>query len=304
MSSKKQFIYGILLGVLGIVLFSSKAVMVKLAYRYEVDALSVLLLRMLFAFPFYIVIGYIYRHEKKDIKDTKKAYLWLFFFGFVGYYLASYFDFVGLVYIKASLERIILFIYPTIVLLFNNLFLKQRINANQKLAIFITYLGILVTFGNEVSISGNNAYLGGFFVLLSALTYASYLVGSGWLIPKFGVMRFTAYVMLVSCICVFVHYGIIARTTILNFPWQVYLLGFLIAIFATVIPSFLVSISIKMISSSNFAVLAGIGPISTIVLAVIFLNERLTLLQVLGIIVVILGILLISKNRNKTIAKT
>ncbi|BAO77477.1 permease of the drug/metabolite transporter (DMT) superfamily [Winogradskyella sp. PG-2] len=271
--------------------------MVKLAYCYNIDALSMLLLRMLFAFPFYIVIAYFYRNEKKEV-TKQQDYLWLFFFGFVGYYLASYFDFVGLTYIKASLERIILFIYPTIVLLFNKLFLKKAITNMQKLAIFITYIGTVITFGSEVSVSGSNAYLGGFFVLLSAITYASYLVGSGWLIPKFGVMRFTAYAMLVSCICVFIHYGIFSRVDIFNFPWQVYALGLGIAVFATVIPSFLVSISIKIISSSNFAVVAGIGPISTIILAVVFLNESLTLLQMIGTIVVILGILLVSKSKK------
>ena len=297
MKSKSTFIYGILLGIIGIVLFSSKAVMVKLAYQYNIDALSMLLLRMLFAFPFYITIAYIYRNEKKGVVE-RQDYLWLAFFGFVGYYLASYFDFVGLTYIKASLERIILFIYPTIVLLFNKWFLKKEIANRQKLAILITYIGIVITFGSEVSTSGNNTYLGGFFILLSATTYASYLVGSGWLIPKFGVMRFTAYAMLVSCICVFFHYGIFSRVNVFNFPWQVYALGLGIAVFATVIPSFLVSISIKLISSSNFAIIAGIGPISTIILAVIFLNENLTVLQIIGTIVVIFGILLVSKSKK------
>jgi drug/metabolite transporter (DMT)-like permease len=298
MKSKQTFIYGILVGIIGVVLFSSKAVMVKLAYQYNIDALSILLLRMLFPFPFYIAIAYFYRNEKKD-PTHGKDYLWLVFFGFVGYYLASYFDFVGLTYIKASLERIILFIYPTIVLLFNKWFLKKKITNKQKFAIFITYIGILITFGSEVSVSGTNTYLGGFFVLLSAITYASYLVGSGWLIPKFGVMRFTTYAMLVSCICVFIHYGIFSKVDLFNFPWQVYMLGLAIAIFATVIPSFLVSISIKLIDSSNFAVVAGIGPISTIILAVIFLNESLTLLQIIGTIVVILGILLVSKSKKE-----
>ncbi|WP_299128733.1 DMT family transporter [uncultured Winogradskyella sp.] len=299
MNIKSTFIYGVLLGVLGIILFSSKAVMVKLAYKYNIDALSMLLLRMFFAFPFYVVIAAYYSRKDTKVTITKKDRFWLVFFGFVGYYLASYFDFVGLTYIKASLERIILFVYPTIVLLFNKWFLRQQITKHQKLAILITYLGILITFGSEVQLSGNNTYLGGFLVLLSALTYASYLVGSGWLIPKFGVMRFTAYAMLVSCLCVFIHYLIFSRVDVYNYPWQVYMLGLGIAIFATVIPSFLVSISIKMISSSNFAVIAGVGPISTIILAVLCLDEQLTLVQILGTAVVIFGIALISKNKSK-----
>jgi len=115
MKSNKNFIYGVLLGVLGVVMFSSKAIMVKLGYVYKIDAISMLFLRMLFSFPFYIIIAYLYRNDKGTAIHTKKDYLWLVFFGFIGYYLASLFDFIGLKFIKASLERIILFIYPTIV---------------------------------------------------------------------------------------------------------------------------------------------------------------------------------------------
>lgn len=295
----KKIWFGIFLGILGVVLFSSKAVMVKLAYKYEVDAITILLLRMLFSFPFYVIIAYLYRNKNQEIETTKRDYYWVIFFGLVGYYLASYFDFVGLTYIKASLERIILFIYPTIVILLNRFFLKQPITKVQTLAIFLSYVGIVIAFSDEVDISGNNTYLGGFFVLLSAITYASYLVGSGWLIPKFGVVKFTAYAMLVSCFCVFVHFSFIGNTDLLTLPWQVYGYGFLIAVFATVIPSFLVSASIKMISSSNFAIVAGIGPISTIILASIFLGESLTLLQFFGAILVIVGIVITSLNKSE-----
>ena len=296
---KKNFWLGVLLGVLGIVLFSSKAVMVKLAYNYNVDAITMLLLRMLFSFPFYVVIAYLYRNKNNEIKTTKSDYYWVVFFGMVGYYLASYFDFEGLTYIKASLERIILFVYPTIVILLNRLFFKQPITKFQALAIFLSYVGIVIAFSDEIDVSGNNVYLGGFFVLLSAITYASYLVGSGWLIPKFGVVKFTAYAMLVSCFCVFVHFSFIGEADLFNLPWQVYVYGFVIAIFATVIPSFLVSTSIKMISSSNFAIVAGVGPISTIILASFFLGERLTLLQFFGAFLVIIGIVITSLKQAK-----
>lgn len=290
---------GIFLGILGVVLFSSKAVMVKLAYKYNVDAISILLLRMLFSFPFYIVIAYIYRNENQGVKIKKKDYTYLILFGFVGYYLASFFDFVGLTYIKASLERIILFVYPTIVILLNRIFLKLPITKIQSLAIFLSYLGIVIAFSDEIDISGNAVFTGGFFILLSAITYASYLVGSGWLIPKFGVVQFTAYAMLVSCVIVFIHYSFINTTDLFNLPWQVYGLGLLIAVFATVIPSFLVSASIKMINSSNFAIVAGIGPISTIILAGILLNEKLTLLQFFGALLVIIGIVISSVKKSR-----
>lgn len=299
MQKSRTFIYGILLGILGIVLFSSKAVMVKLAYRYHVDALSVLQLRMLFSFPFYVVIAILYRNKQTNNTIVKQDYVWVVFFGFVGYYLASYFDFVGLTYIKASLERIILFLYPTIVLILNKLFLKKQITKIQKGAILLTYMGILIAFWDEVAISGTDTYIGGVFILLSALTYASYLVGSGWLIPKFGVVKFTSYAMLVSCFCVFIHFSLTSNVSVFGHPWQVYFLGFLIAIFATVIPSYLVSQSIKMISSSNFAIIAGAGPISTIILAAIFLKEKLTVLQLFGALAVIIGILLVSFKKRE-----
>ena len=120
MKSTKSFVFGIILGLIGIILFSSKAVMVKLAYQYHVDAVSILMFRMLFSFPFYLVIAILYRNKNNGVDLVRKDYLWLVFFGIVGYYLSSYFDFVGLIYIKASLERIILFIYPTIVILDSN----------------------------------------------------------------------------------------------------------------------------------------------------------------------------------------
>jgi drug/metabolite transporter (DMT)-like permease len=299
MQSKKKFISGILIGVLGIVLFSSKAVMVKLAYQYQVDALSLLLLRMLFSFPFYVVIAIIYSRKENSSILVQKDYAWVLFFGVVGYYLSSYFDFIGLQYIKASLERIILFLYPTIIIVLNKLFLKKPITPTQALAIFLTYIGIFITFFGEVVISGNDTYLGGFFILLCAIAYAIYLVGSGWLIPKFGVVKFTSYVMIVSCVCVFIHFGLFSNINIFSLQKEVYVLGFLIAIFATVIPSFLVSESISRINSSNFAIIAGFGPISTIILAGIFLNEVLTLLQLFGALVVIFGILLVSIKKGE-----
>jgi len=300
MNITKSFVSGILIGVLGIVLFSSKAVMVKLAYNCHADAISMLLLRMLFSFPFYVVIAYLYRNKNNTIPIENKDYLWVVFFGFVGYYLASYFDFVGLTYIKASLERIILFIYPTIVLILNKIFLKKKITKVQTRAIFLTYLGIVVAFWDDVAIHGSSTYAGSFFILLSAITYASYLVGSGWLIPKFGVVKFTSYAMIVSCFCVFVHFSFSTESDILGHAFEVYILGFLIAVFATVIPSYLVSMSIKMISSSNFAIVASVGPISTIILAAIFLNEHLTLLQLLATLVVIIGVLMVSLKKENS----
>lgn len=278
--------------------------MVKLAYHYEVSAVHFLLYRMLFSLPFYVIIASFYKPVKSEL-IKKTDYLWIVFFGFIGYYLASYFDFVGLQYIKAGLERVILFIYPTLVLIIARIFFKTKISSRQLVAILITYVGIVITFWSEISASSgkdeNSAIIiGGAFIFLSALTYASYLVGSGWLIPKFGVVVFTSYAMIVSCICVIVHYATTDRLPIFDYPVEVYILGVLMAVFSTIIPSFLVSLAIKKIGASNFSIIGSIGPISTIILAFFILNEELSAIQLLGTLIVILGITVVSKSKTKS----
>lgn len=294
MANKNDFKgWGILFGILGVVLFSTKAILVKLAYRYEVDTLELLLFRMLFSFPFYLIILFLTK-EKGIVQPQKRDFLWVLLFGFLGYYLASYFDFLGLNYIKAGLERIILFVYPTIVVLLGFLFFKRSITKPQALAIGITYLGILIIFWNEVDISGSKTLWGGFLVLLSAIAYAAYLVGSGWLIPKYGVLRFTCYAMLVSTFCVVVHYALQGNWKLWNFPMPVYGYSIMMAIFSTLLPSFLVSASIKRLGASNFSILGSLGPVSTILLAYVFLGEELTYLQLSGMMVVIFGVTFLS----------
>lgn len=286
---------GVFYGILGVVLFSSKAVMVKMAYTYQVPTLDLLLFRMTFSLPFYIaIVLWVTKSKSEIIAATKTDFLWLLLFGFLGYYLASYFDFLGLNYIKASLERILLFTYPTIVVLLSWLFFKKKISKVQFIAICITYVGILLTFLNELEFSGNKVLLGVLLILLSAVTYASYLVGSGWLIPKFGVLLFTSYAMIISTLCVLLHYAFIGEWNLYSYPWQVYALGLAMAVFATLIPSFLVSKSIKILGASNFSILGSLGPISTIILAYFFLGEKLTFLQFVGMTVVIFGITFLS----------
>ena len=292
-------IYAVLpIAILGVVFFSAKAVLVKMAYQYQVEAIPLLLFRMMFALPVYLAVAIVKRPAyPRDIQ--KKDYLWIVVFGFIGYYLASLFDFLGLEYIKASLERIILFIYPTLVILLSWVFLKKRPTKLQVWAIGISYFGILVTFYEELEMSGDimPVLLGGSLVVLSALTYAGYIVGSGWLIPKFGAVAFTSYAMIISSLCVFLHFVLFDRTDLFGYPQEVYWLGLAMAMLTTVIPSYLVSVAIKYMGAANFSVVGSLGPISTIVLANIFLEERMTLVQLLGTIVVIMGVVVISKAK-------
>lgn len=294
MKQSKQL--GVFLAVFGVVLFSAKAVMVKLAYLYGVPSVSLLLLRMLFALPVYLVVAVV-QYKKSKPQVVRSDYLWLVVFGFMGYYLASYFDFWGLEYIKAGLERVILFVYPTLVVVFSLIFMRTPITRVQVLAILITYIGILVSFYGDLELGGGNALLGGGLIFLSATCYAGYLVGSGWLIPRFGATMFTSLAMIVSCICVSVHFLFDFDPNLFSYPMEVYGLGLGMAVLSTIIPSYMVSYAIKLIGAPNFSVIGSLGPISTILLAYFFLGETFTLLQGLGTGLVILGIWFVSKKK-------
>ncbi len=274
--------------------------MVKGAYIYGVDSVSLLLLRMLFSLPFYLVILFLQK-KNADKQPSKKDYTHLILFGFIGYYLASFFDFHGLNFIKASVERLILFVYPTLVLLISFFFLQKRVSKKQLLGVIITYVGIVVVFSTELVVGKNEDFLkGALFIFLSAFMYASYLVGSGQLIPKFGATRFTSLAMIVSSICVIGHYVFTTSDVIaiVDFPKEVYWIALLMAVVATVIPSYLISYAIKAVGAGNFAILGSLGPISTIILAYFFLGERLHWLQFVGAAVIISGIVVAERKRK------
>ena len=301
--------------VLGAVLFSTKAIMVKLVLQYDVDPVSLLLIRLFFALPAYVAILVFCKWKQRRLDSRvgddsdgsndlrlRDHLLKIILLGFVGYYLASYFDFVGLTFITASLERVILYAYPTIVLLISAIVFKKRINVHQIIAVVLCYAGIFVSVWFQQSDGpSDNLSLGVTLIFLSALTYAIYLVGSGQLIPKLGVWVFTSSAMIVSAVCVAIHFLVAnGDVNIFGYRWQVYGYGVAMAIFATVIPSFLISEGIKRIGASNAAIIGGVGPVSTIVLASIFLGEQFTVPQMIGTAMVIIGVIYISVNMKKS----
>lgn len=287
-------------GIVGVLLFSTKAIFAKLAYLEGANAITTLGLRMAFSMPVYLYIAY--SLGKSPEKSQKSDYRWILFFGLIGYYTASYLDFKGLEYIKASLERLILFIYPTLVIIMGFFIFRERISLSQLIGVVITYLGIIVVFFPELEQDDTRKVItGGILVFLSALTYGSYLVGSGWLIPRWGATRFTTYAMLIATTAVLIHYLIESGGIgpIFDLTGKVYFFAFCMAIFSTVLPSYLISYAIKGLGSSQFAVFASLGPISTIVLAYYFLNERLSPQQLLGGLVVISGVFIAEQFRAK-----
>lgn len=298
---KQSYLVATVLLFTGAILFSSKAVLVKLAYRYDIDSISLLALRMLFSLPFYLIIAY--RSERKGRMNGQKLswaqWFELTIYGIMGYYIASLLDFVGLQYVTAGLERLILFVYPTLVLLLSALFLGNKIERIQYLAVLLTYSGIALAFVENLRLGQEkNLILGSVLIFFCALAYAIYLIGSGRLLPYLGTWRYTSLAMIASTTAVLLHHGIFYQWHLFHFPVPVYYLAFLMAIFATVLPSFLIAEGIRMIGAGNAAVIGSVGPISTIVLAYIFLDEYMSVLQWLGAVIVIGGVLMITLKKH------
>ena len=300
-SAKKNYLTGFIITFIGAILFSTKAIFVKLAFAHtDVDALSLLALRMFFSVPFYIVIALFYSNKVGNVKFTTREWIKIIFLGFIGYYLSSLFDFIGLQYVSAGLERLILFLYPTFAILLNAAIFKKKINGIQQLALLLTYIGIGIAYFGELKLdaSNSNFYLGTFFIFLCAVTFAIYLVGSGRLIPIVGATKFTAYTMTAAAVGVLAHY-FVAGNTIRHFSKPVLGYGILLAIIATVIPTFFISNGLKKIGSNNVAIISGIGPVSTILQAHFILGEKLIVAQVIGTALVITGVLLTGwRNRD------
>lgn len=288
---------GILLVLASAVLFSAKSVLVKLAYREHVDAISLLTLRMVFALPFFLLMAWLASRGQRQTELTRRDWISLSLLGFGGYYLASLFDFMGLRYVSASLERLILFLYPTITVFISAVFLHQRIRPLTWLAILVSYIGMAAVFGGEPLGHGPHLVLGSLLVFASALAYASYLVGSGEVMRRIGATRCTGIVLSIACLCSLLHFLLTNPLRTLLVSPRVYGIGLAIAVFCTVLPATLLSKGIRRIGASQAALIGGVGPVSTIYLGFVFLGETVSPLQGLGATLVLGGVLLISLNK-------
>lgn len=281
--------------------------MVKKAFADTgVSALSLLTFRMLFSLPFYLVTAFVLSNKQDNIKFTAKDWWLIIFLGIIGYYLSSLFDFVGLQYVSAGIERLILFLYPTFVVLINAFMFGQVVTRTQKIALILTYIGIGIAYFGELNITagGENFFWGSFLIFLCAITYASYLVGSGRLIPKLGASKFTAYVMLTATMGVLAHFFVASDYSQLVLTKELTTYAILLAVVATVIPSFLIAYGMKTIGANNTAIVTSIGPVSTILQAHWILGEHIFTAQIIGTILVIIGVLLIGWKQKTAIAET
>ena len=292
---------GFLWAVLGTILFSTKAIFIKLCFKStDIDASSLLMLRMLFSLPFYAAAMWYYFANQQIKKVKAFTYFAACLIGLLGYYMSSLFDFIGLQYVSASIERILLFIYPTLAVLLNLLIFKEAITKKQWLAILITYLGIGLAYWGELNQIPDTKmfFFGTWMILLCAITFAFYLVGSGKVIPKIGAPQFTSLSMLAASIGIFLHYFVTHRQGIGSMPILhsntiYYVIA--LAIISTVIPSFLMSGGMKRIGSNDLAIITSIGPVSTLFQARWVLNEAFSWEQILGTVFVVIGVLLVKK---------
>jgi drug/metabolite transporter (DMT)-like permease len=287
---------GFLIALSGAIFFSTKAIFVKLAFKStHVDAITLLSLRMLFSLPFYVFAAWLVSKKENKQALTKKDWGLLLAMGILGYYLSSFFDFIGLQYVSAGLERLILFLYPTFSVLINTFYFKTKLSRVQVIALLLTYLGIGIAYFGELKLDTSNPkfFFGSFMIFLCAITYSFYLVGTGRMVHRVGVTRYTAYAMLAATAGIFINF--LATHSAMDIPFSNGLVGYSIAlaIIATVLPSFMMSNAMKRIGSNNVSIITSIGPVSTIIQAHLFLGEHIITAQIIGTMLVIAGVILI-----------
>ncbi len=287
---------GFLIAISGAILFSTKAIFVKLAFRStQVDALTLLMLRMLFSLPFYLFAVWLSSRKENQKPLAARDWVLLAAMGILGYYLSSLFDFIGLQYISAGLERLILFLYPTFAVLINTFIFKSKLSRIQVMALTLTYLGIGIAYFGELQLDTSNPqfFYGSFMIFLCAITYSFYLVGTGRMVTRVGVTRYTAYAMLMATAGIFIHFLVANDVRDIPFTPTLTWYAIAIAVVATVLPSFMMSSGMKRIGSNNVSIITSIGPVSTIIQAHFFLGEKIIAAQVAGTALVIAGVLLI-----------
>lgn len=286
---------GALLVAFGAIAFSGKAIIVKLGFRYGADAITLLALRMLVAMPFFLLMGaWAARRAPTLSRGDRLRVLAL---GFCGYYLASLLDFLGLAYISATLERVILYLTPTIVLLMGAVLARRRPTQRQLIALAISYAGVALAFGHDLHVAGGRVLQGGLLVLGSALAYAVYLYGSGEIVQRVGAVRLTAYASTVASVLCIGQYFLFEPWALPQLPAQVYWLSLLNGTMCTVLPVLATMIGIRRIGSGPASQIGMIGPVSTIVLSLLILHEPMGPWQIAGTVLVVVGVLTVSRAR-------
>ena len=298
--TKKNLWIGLTLGVLGAVLFSGKAIIIKLAYRHGADATTLIALRMLVALPFFVVTAWYTRQgEPGQPSPWRKGDAWrIIALGLLGYYAASYLDFLGLKYISAGLERVILYLSPTVVLLLSVIYLRKKIGAVEYLALAVSYCGVLFVFWHDVSLASDNTALGAALVFAAAICYAVYLTAGGEMVRRLGSIRMTSWASLVSCIACISQGLLVDANALLTQQLPVYGLSVFNGVFCTVLPVFMTMMAVERVGSTVASQTSMLGPISTVFFAAWFLQEPITAYQMIGTVTVVAGVFILTMKKT------
>jgi drug/metabolite transporter (DMT)-like permease len=300
-TAQKRFATGLLLAIVGSIAFSGKAIIVKLAYRHGVDAVTLIMYRMLFALPIFAVMAWWASRGKAAL--TRNDWLGILGLGFTGYYLASFLDFAGLAYISAALERLILYLNPTLVLILGWLLYKKRMTSRQIGAMALSYAGILLVFGHELSIqsvstmANSNTALGALLVFGSAVSYAIYLSYSGEMVKRLGSLRLVGLATTVACLLCIGQFAVLRPLSAMAVAPQVIWLSLLNATLCTALPVLAVMMAIERVGAPLAAQTGMIGPMSTILMGVFILGEPLNTWIIAGTVLVLLGVYMVSRSR-------
>ncbi len=296
---KRNIATGFAFAIAGTSLFSLKSVLIKMAFNEGIDATTLLMMRMIIAMPFYlIVLAYaIKTRPQKAAELTTSDFFLIIGLGFMGYYLASYLDFLGLEYITAQLERLTLFTYPVMVAILSWIFFREKITGRVFASLIISYLGVTFLFLNESGENSSNTALGTFLVGGAALSFSLYVIFSKSFISRLGSLIFTSIAMSSATIWILIQFFNTRDLSDLHVSPKLWFLGFLLAIFCTLIPSFFTSEAINRIGATRMSITGSIGPVVTILLAVWLLDEAFGWSHAVGLFMVLIGVGLL---RGKT----
>ncbi|WP_426110354.1 DMT family transporter [Massilia sp. PWRC2] len=286
---------GLAIAILGAILFSTKAVVAKLLYRYHIDAVTLIAFRMLFSLPVFAAVALWQMRVGPALCNSDR---WrLLALGLIGYYLSSFLDFLGLQYISVGLERLILFLTPTFVLLATALLFKRHIGRAQWAALGLSYCGIVLVFVHDLAGGAGSTVLGALLVLGSAISYAVYLLFTGEMVQRIGSLRLVAYAMCVSSVACIAQFFVLRPAALLIQPAPVYWLSLVNGVFCTIFPVFMTMLAVQRIGAASASQAGMIGPVSTLFLGALVLGEAITAIQLAGTALVIGGIYMLSKKR-------
>ncbi|MFL6547671.1 MAG: DMT family transporter [Povalibacter sp.] len=294
--SKRAHWPGMLLASAGAIAFSGKAIIVKLSYRYGVDAVTVIMYRMLFALPLFLTLSWWSSRGKPRL--AARDWRTLIALGFTGYYLASFLDFAGLQYITANLERLILYLNPTVVLLLGLVLFRTPVSKGQWSALAVSYLGVLLVFGHDISIGGDNVLVGGALVFGSAVAYAIYLAFSGEAVKRIGALRITGIATSIACVLCIAQFFVLRPVAAMSVAPQVIWLAVLNATLCTFLPVLMVMLAIERVGAGVTAQVGMIGPLSTIAMSIALLHEPFTVWMAGGTTLVLVGIWLLARLKR------